>query len=62
MVALYVLMNSAVNQQPPPPLRFFLRGGGGYTQAKQLFDEVFVIRRIIRAEVSVTSQTERRLS
>ena len=55
MVALYVLMNSAVNQQPPPPLRFFLMGGGGYTQAKQLFDEVFVMRRIIRAEVSVTS-------
>ena len=46
--------------QPPPPLQFFLRGGGGCTQAKHVFDDVFVIRRIIRAEVTVTSQAEGR--
>ena len=46
--------------QPPPPLRFFLRGGGGCTQAKQLFAEVFVICRVIRADVSVISQAEGR--
>ena len=45
---------------PSPPLRFYLRGGGGCTQAKKLFAEVFVICRIIMAEVSVISQAEGR--
>ena len=62
-------MNSAMNHcrqfklacvHPPPPLRFFLRGGGGCTQAEQFFAEVFVICRIIMAEVSVIGQAEGR--